>query len=135
MSKLPETCPICQSNLVVTRFCCPNCEASVEGYFQRQADPFAKLTKGQREFLLTFIRTEGRLIRMEEILGISYPTLKNRLTEIIHAPGLESEKQPVSSAADRKQILVDLENGLIDTEEALTLLQPLGSKTGQERVL
>ena len=131
MAKLPETCPICRSNLVVTRFYCPNCESSVEGYFQREADTFAKLTKDQREFLLTFIRTEGRLNRMGETLGISYPTLKDRLTEVIHALGLESEKQSGSPAVDRKQILEDLKNGLIDTEEALTLLQPLSSKTGQ----
>lgn len=135
MTKLPETCPICQSNLVVTRFYCPNCESSAGGYFQREADSFSKLTKDQREFLLTFVRTEGRLIRMEETLGISYPTLKNRLNEVIHALGLESEKQPVSSAADPKQILGNLENGLIVTEEALTLLQPLGSKTGQQGAL
>lgn len=128
MPKLPEVCPICQSELVVTRFYCPNCETSIEGYFQKETDPFSKLSKEQQDFLLTFVRTEGRLNRMEEILGISYPTLKNRLTEVINALGFEVEKQPASPAVDRKQVLEDLENGLIDAQEALALLQSGNSK-------
>jgi len=76
--------------MVITRAYCPACETSLEGYFQFQTDPFAVLSKDQRDFLLTFVRTEGRLNRMEDILGISYPTLKNRLIEIIHALGFET---------------------------------------------
>ncbi|MFZ3071570.1 MAG: DUF2089 domain-containing protein [Anaerolineaceae bacterium] len=127
MPNLPDTCPLCQSKVIVTRLYCPNCETTLEGYFQREQDPFAQLNKDQREFLLSFVRSEGRLNRLEESLGISYPTLKNRLTEVIHALGFETEKQPLSPAPDRQQILEDLENGLIDAEEALALLQPSSS--------
>lgn len=123
MPKLPETCPICQSEISITRFYCPNCEASTEGYFSRVQDPFSKLTKEQQDFILNFIRSEGRLNRLEEILGLSYPTLKTRLTEVIHALGFEVEKQPGPVALGRKQVLDDLEKGLISAEEALTLLQ------------
>ncbi len=125
MPNLPETCPICHSGLVVTRAYCPACETTLEGYFQFEADPFAVLTKDQREFLLTFVRTEGRLNRMEDVLGLSYPTLKNRLLEIIHALGFETEKQPAAPAQTRTQILENLENGLISTDEALESLQAL----------
>jgi len=125
MPNLPDQCPICHSGLVVTRAYCPACESTLEGYFQLEADPFAVLTREQREFLLTFIRTEGRLNRMEDILGLSYPTLKNRLFEIIHALGFETEKSPASPAQTRTQILEDLGNGLITADEALALLQTL----------
>ena len=124
MPKLPDLCPLCQSELIITRYYCPGCESHTEGYFQRPQDPFAKLNKEQLDFLLTFVRLEGRLNRMEESLGISYPTLKSRLTDVIHALGFEAEKPPVSNGVDRQQILEDLENGLIDANEALSLLQP-----------
>lgn len=123
MPQMPERCPICQSELVVTRMYCPSCETTLEGYFRRKSDPFAALSDDQRDFLLTFVRLEGRLNRMEETLGVSYPTLKNRLTEVIHALGFETEKSPAAAASDRQQILEDLENGLISTDEALELLQ------------
>ncbi|HNW95291.1 MAG TPA: DUF2089 domain-containing protein [Anaerolineaceae bacterium] len=125
MPNLPDTCPICHSGLVVTRAYCPACETTLEGYFQFEADPFTVLTREQREFLLTFVRCEGRLNRMEEILGSSYPTLKNRLLEIIHALGFETEKSPAAPAQSRAQILENLENGSITAEEALEALQAL----------
>ena len=94
-------------------------------YFQFEADPFTVLTREQREFLLTFVRTEGRLNRMEDILGLSYPTLKNRLLEIIHALGFETEKSAAVPTQTRTQILENLENGLITADEALESLQAL----------
>jgi hypothetical protein len=62
---------------------------------------------------------------MEETLGISYPTLKNRLTEVIHALGFETDRESASPSADRQQILEDLNQGLITPDEALELLQSL----------
>ena len=125
MPNLPDLCPICHSALVVTRAYCPACETSLEGYFQFQTDPFAVLSKDQRDFLLTFVRTEGRLNRMEDILGISYPTLKNRLIEIIHALGFETEKQAPPPSQTRAEILENLEKGIISIDEALESLQTL----------
>ena len=125
MPNLPDLCPICHSALVVTRAYCPACETTLEGYFQFEADPFSVLTKEQRDFLLTFVRTEGRLNRMEDILGLSYPTLKNRLLEIIHALGFETEKSAAVPTQTRTQILENLENGLITADEALESLQAL----------
>lgn len=125
MPNLPDLCPICHSALVVTRAYCPACETTLEGYFQCEADPFSVLTKEQRDFLLTFVRTEGRLNRMEDILGLSYPTLKNRLLEIIHALGFETEKSAAVPTQTRTQILENLENGLITADEALESLQAL----------
>ena len=75
--------------------------------------------------MLTFVRCEGKLNRMEEILGLSYPTLKNRLNDVILALGFQPEKEsPFKlSAIQRQQILEDLEAGRIDTDQALRYLQ------------
>jgi hypothetical protein len=125
MNKLPKNCPICQGSVIVTRFFCPNCQTSVEGSFEPQSDLLQNLTHEQVNFLLTFVRSEGRLNRMEEILGLSYPTLKNRLNDVIMALGFQPEKEVPFKLSDsqRQQVLDDLENGQIDSTQALRYLQ------------
>lgn len=125
MNKLPKNCPICQGPVIVTRFFCPNCQTSVEGSFEPQSDLLQNLTTEQLNFLLTFVRSEGRLNRMEEILGLSYPTLKNRLNDVIMALGFQPEKEVRFKLSDsqRQQVLDDLENGRIDSTQALRYLQ------------
>jgi hypothetical protein len=125
MNQLPNNCPLCQGKVVVTRFYCPGCQTSVEGSFIPQQSPFQNLTQEQMNFLLTFVRSEGRLNRMEEILGLSYPTLKNRLNDLITALGFQPEKEIRIKLSDsqRQQVLDDLENGRIDSNQALRYLQ------------
>lgn len=125
MNQLPNNCPLCQGKVVVTRFYCPDCQTSVEGSFIPQQSPFQNLTQEQMNFLLTFVRSEGRLNRMEEILGLSYPTLKNRLNDLITALGFQPEKEIRIKLSDsqRQQVLDDLENGRIDSNQALRYLQ------------
>jgi len=62
---------------------------------------------------------------MEEILGLSYPTLKNRLNDVIMALGFQPEKEIQFKLSDsqRQQVLDDLENGRIDSTQALRYLQ------------
>ena len=60
-------------------------DVTVEGEFVPEADPLHRLSDEQRNFLLTFITCEGKLNRMEDVYGLSYPTLRNRLLELIQA--------------------------------------------------
>ena len=48
------------------------------------------------QFLLTFVRCEGKLNRMEEEMKLSYPTLRNRLNEIVRALGYEPGKEDLT---------------------------------------
>ncbi len=127
MKRLPEKCPICDSEILVTRFVCPTCDSVIEGHFQPHAGDFADLTEEQRHFVLTFVRCEGRFNRLEDELGLSYPTLRNRHYEIIRALGYEPGKDEdrVLTADERRQILDDLEKGKINTTQAQQLLQGL----------
>ena len=127
MHRLLEKCPICESEILVTRLYCPSCETSVEGHFEAHAGPFADLTDEQRLFVLNFVRCEGRFNRLEEEMGLSYPTLRNRLYDVIRALGFEPGKEEEKSLTpeDRKQILDDLEKGKINTVQAQQLLQGL----------
>jgi hypothetical protein len=143
MNPLLTKCPICGGDLVVTRLHCPSCETTIEGSFDPGTSggrlqeafspeqlkpllPFSRLTAEQLQFVLTFVRCEGRFNRMEDETGLSYPTLRNRLNEIVRAMGYEpAREEPVSpppppppSAGERQSILDMLSQGEIDIEEA-----------------
>lgn len=121
MYPILSRCPVCSSELMVTRLYCSQCNTTIEGHFHPSANPFAPLNGEQLQFLLTFIRCEGRFNRMEDELGLSYPTLRNRFNEVLRALGFEPGKEEVPvrlSAEDRLRILDELAQGLITPEEA-----------------
>ncbi len=129
MHRLPHACPLCQGEIVVTAFECRSCGTEFRGRFRPSTlpAPFDRLTPEQLRFLEHFIRSEGKFSRMEKELGLSYPTLRNRLRAIIRAMGLrpteEEETRPGVTPEERRRILDDLEAGRITVEAALHLLR------------
>ena len=126
MYPLLTKCPVCGSQLNVTRLHCSHCDTSIDSTFNTVSGPFSQLSPEQVTFVLTFVRCEGRLNRMEDELNISYPTIRNRLYEIIRALGFEPGKEEPAirlSLEDRKRILDDLEQGKITSDQARRLLQ------------
>jgi hypothetical protein len=61
---------------------------------------------------------------MEDELGLSYPTIRNRLHEVIRALGFEpgAEEEQGLSEGERQRILEDLNEGKISAEEAMEML-------------
>lgn len=122
MNPLLTTCPVCHERLTVTRLHCRNCDTTIDGHFD--IGRFGRLNAEQLQFLETFVRCEGKLSRMEPELGMSYPTLRGRLAEIIQAMGF-----PVGPAderisdEDRHRILDELAQGKISSQEAMKLLE------------
>jgi hypothetical protein len=131
MLPLPRHCPLTGGPIVVTRFYCPDADVSVEGRFAVETPPFAQLAPEQLRFVEVFVRNEGKLNRMEDELGLSYPTIRSRLHEIIRALGYEPGKDepaappppPPVPGPDRKVVLADLDAGRITFEDAMKLLQ------------
>jgi hypothetical protein len=124
MNTLPTKCPLCGGEITVSRIYCASCDTTIEGRFV--SGPFSQLTHEQLDFIETFIRCEGKITRMEIEIGLSYPTIRNRLQEIIRALGYEprSVEEPVRLAdEERQKILEDLDKGLISADEAMRLLQ------------
>ena len=123
MRPAPTRCPICQSELTVSRLHCSSCDTSIEGNFV--SGQFSNLTPEQLEFTFTFVRCEGKINRVEQELGVSYPTIRNRLNEVIRALGYEPGKdEPVEITQDkRNSILAGLSAGKISAEEATRLLR------------
>ena len=113
-------CPVCKENLTVTRLHCPACDTAVEGRFA--LGRFHQLTPEQLAFVELFLRSEGKLTRVQDELKLSYPTVRNRLTDVIRALGYEVE-EPAMGGEERKSILSDLSEGKITAEEAVQLLK------------
>lgn len=119
-------CPVCGEELLITRLHCRACDTSIEGRFM--VGRFDRLTPDQLLFAEVFIRCEGKLNRMEKELGLSYPTLRGRLTELIRALGYDvGQEEPTAPTGptedDRRRILDDLAQGRITSQEAVRLLQ------------
>ena len=130
MLPLPRRCPLTGGELIVTRIYCPDADLTIEGRFAVEQPPFAQLAPDQLKFVEIFVRNEGKLNRMEDELGLSYPTIRSRLLEIIRALGYEPGKEeaappasPTPTVPDRKAILADLDAGRISFEDAMQMLQ------------
>ncbi|HWS23271.1 MAG TPA: DUF2089 domain-containing protein [Anaerolineales bacterium] len=116
-------CPVCSHELTITELKCESCDTTIRGRFNNSA--FANLSAEQSNFLLTFVRCEGKLNRVETELGLSYPTLRNKLMEVIRALGFEPGREESSEIGEevRRKVLDDLDNGVISAEEAMRILR------------
>ena len=123
MRSAPTLCPICQSELEIVRLHCSSCDTSLEGHFAM--GQFSNLSQEQMEFVFTFVRCEGKINRMEQEVGLSYPTIRNRLHEVIRALGYEPGKDeaPEIEAEKRSSTIADLESGKITAEQAMRILR------------
>lgn len=123
MYPIPHECPVCHSELNVTRLVCRECETVIEGRFL--AAPFSQLNEEQITFVEAFVRNEGKITRMEEEFGLSYPTIRSRLHEVIRALGYEPGKESAArlTEEERRKILEDLDSGKITSEEAMKMLE------------
>lgn len=124
MVPLPNRCPFGGGEIVITQFYCPETNITIDGRFSVDK-PFANLSPEQLDFMETFVRCEGKLSRLEGEMGLSYPTLRNRLHDVIRALGYEPGKAETEtmSEADRKDVLDALDTGDISFEEAMQILK------------
>ncbi len=79
--KVLESCPSCGSAMEVTEMHCLTCDARVQAHF-RTCD-FCALSEEQSTFLRLFLISRGNLSEVEKKLGVSYPTVRAKLDEVI----------------------------------------------------
>jgi len=127
MNQVLSTCPVCSSSLTITELHCRTCDTTIKGQFQ--TGRLAQLTPEHLQFVETFLQCEGKIKAVEARLGISYPTVRARLREVIGAMGFEMSDEPIDEPdtvtieQDRRRVLDDLAAGLITSDQAIGLLQ------------
>src|SRR5438132_7386356 len=137
-NKVDGSCPVCGYGMVISRLSCSNCGSALVGSFSLAERPtpggdrsgearfghLARLDGAQLEFVEVFLRCRGIIKNVEDMLGISYPTVKARLANVLEAMGFDSEEDlPVADHRRvRREILADLAAGRISTDDALQIL-------------
>ncbi len=105
-------CNGCGQPMQIKRLECPDCGISTEGGFE--VPPLAQLSAEDQVFVHAFVRHHGSIKKMEQVFGISYPTVKNRLRAIT----TELDKSFEAPSANAR-VLQALADGEITVEEAL----------------
>lgn len=94
-------------------------DIAIEGRFE--LPQLARLSLEDQVFIVAFVRSHGSIKEMEQVFGVSYPTIKSRLTRI--AKDLEfvdTNPQPT-----RGEILDRLKRGEISADQAIGELEAL----------
>ncbi len=104
------------ADIVVERVRFSRSKIAIEGEFE--LPHLARLSAEDQVFILAFVQCHGSIKNMEQMFGISYPTVKNRLNRL--AARLELvETQPFPSD---ERVLSELERGEITATEAIRRL-------------
>ncbi len=145
-------CPVCGNAMFISRLSCDRCGSTLEGAFALSGQPtarrngaspsgreseerfgrLARLNDQQLEFVEVFLRCRGTIKDVEDMLGISYPTVKSRLANVLEAMGFSGDESAVAPRRARRDILGQLASGQISTEDAHRLLAELSDDDDDE---
>jgi len=123
--KMPHRCPVCDHEMKISKLTCTYCPTKIEGEFS--SCKFCRLPAEQLIFMEAFVKCRGNIKEVEKELGISYPTVRNRLDSVIEALGygeaqLGAPKNETESHQEeslrRQGILEALERGEMTAQEA-----------------
>jgi len=105
--------------LVVERVRMPEKNITVEGAFT--LPKLAQLTLEDQVFVTAFLRSHGSIKEMEQVFGVSYPTIKARLNRIAG----QFEFIDTNPSPSRAEVLERLGKGELSAEEAIRALEAL----------
>jgi len=103
------------ANIVIQRVRLADRNITIEGEFE--LPPLARLSAEDQVFIMAFIQCHGSIKDMEQMFGISYPTVKNRLNRL--AEILKLVETGPSPAREQEDVLSALERGEITATEAI----------------
>lgn len=119
----PSDCPVCGDRLAVTRLGCRSCGSELAGVFS--SCEFCALDASEIETLRVFLASRGNLREVEKHLGVSYPTARARLTQLLMKLGLSGDSPEQPSGLTNDQILAEVASGALTPAEAEKLLSEL----------
>ena len=105
--------------MVVERVRLTDKDIAIEGPFE--LPELARLSAEDQVFVAAFVRSHGSIKEMEQVFGVSYPTIKARLNRISAAlQFVETDPKP-----SRAEVLERLKRGEISADEAVRALEGL----------
>lgn len=105
--------------MLVERVRLPEKQITVEGAFT--LPELARLSLEDQVFVTAFLRSHGSIKEMEQVFGVSYPTIKARLNRIAgQLQFVETDPSP-----SRAEVLEKLNQGEISADEAIRALESL----------
>ncbi|MCM3757144.1 DUF2089 domain-containing protein [Sporosarcina aquimarina] len=110
-------CPVCSKVLKITKLQCTHCQTTIENEFE--LSKFATLSQEQLYFVEIFLKSRGNIKEVEKELGVSYPTVRGKLNEVVSALGFADKK----SDLDDKNVIDMLDKGEISLDEALQTIK------------
>lgn len=137
--ELIATCPVCEGELQVSRLRCTTCGTAIEGQFS--VGRFGRLSREQMYLLESFLRARGNLRDMERELGISYPTVRNRVEALVRAlglgdggpaPAVVAAAEQLAEAGLRRQVLERLARHEITADQAAAELRGASAPDEQQ---
>lgn len=114
---LISECPVCGKQLKITKLQCTHCHTTIENEFE--LSKFASISKEQLNFIEIFLKCRGNIKEVEKELGVSYPTVRGKLDDIITSLGYSTTKKV---EVDRKKVILMLEKGELTADEAISIL-------------
>jgi|ERR1051326_8757966 hypothetical protein len=103
--------------LVIERIRLTDKDIAIEGRFE--LPQLARLNLEDQVFVTAFVRCHGSIKEMEQIFGVSYPTIKNRLNRISES----LEFIDTNPAPSRTDVLDRLQRGEISAQDAIKELE------------
>ena len=105
MKRMISSCPCCHENLRISTLQCPACGTEIKNDFE--LSPFDRLEEKQYDFLVSFLKCRGSLKEVQAERGISYPTAKKQLDELLEDLGLNMKKEAPAVEVDLRNLTAD----------------------------
>jgi hypothetical protein len=112
-------CPICKARLEPIKLQCTSCELTMEG--RLPISRLSMLSAEQQQFVEAFLVARGNIKEVEKELGISYPTVRKKLDEVIDTLGYA----PQTERLEQHEILDAIDRGEMTPQEGIALMKTI----------
>lgn len=128
--QIPGRDPVGGGSLYISELTSDESGVVIRGRFE--VPRYTRLDADQAMFLETFLRCRGNLTSVEKEMGMSYPTVRARLDQMLAALDLApvaetTKKDPKVDMETKRQVLDQLEKGEITASEAKERLKEIAS--------
>jgi hypothetical protein len=114
-----HACPYCGGEMRISKLTCEDCGLAQEGECFNPR--LYRLSTEEQRFVELFVLASGSLKQMASLLGISYPTVRNRLDRLIERLKEEQAQDEVR----RQRILEDIEAGRVPPKKGMRMIENL----------